>query len=273
MNADFIKNEGFLHTRNGRGFISHLATSLPKKGQIDPAVLYNAFVNTYFNPLRLVPPSNNKPKINKIFTLDDFQSSDETYCYKNIDKKFLPEIEKGNFRLGVILDYRKVEGKLWQDPAEGNTMLSIKGKEKDIFTIVTGGLNYYIFCASLTENKDSLLVNNFGEVKLKIHIKQFAESITRSINARTYFIQKLKYSDAKSFQIDLPGLSLPDNLDGLDDITFEELIKCSSFPSLFVKPTYFENENEVRIAFEMDKNVSTPITINDKEALNSLSVI
>jgi hypothetical protein len=54
---------------------------------------------------------------------------------------------------------------------------------------------------------------------------------------------------------------------------FEIIKKHLVYPSLFVKPEYFEIENEVRLIFEMNKDYKKPLRFENKQLLDYIKVM
>jgi hypothetical protein len=89
------------------------------------------------------------------------------------------------------------------------------------------------------------------------------------------------YNDLKMFRLrtlksivlsrtDPPGDFDPDLI---DDGIFDLLYKSSFLPSLFMKPTRFSIENELRLVFEMAKDVPHVLRITDKGLLRYIEII
>jgi len=57
-----------------------------------------------------------------------------------------------------------------------------------------------------------------------------------------------------------------------DDL-FEEIEQNLFLPTLFIKPEGFKSENEIRIVFEMNKDLKKPKVINNKGLLDYIKVI
>jgi len=118
------------------------------------------------------------------------------------------------------------------------------------------------------------MIEKFGNVCLKINsIKGFAEKVKKSIGAEKWEIKKVTYSDYKAYSTtqliaDLNGVN-PD----LSEEFFNYLIKYSFLPSLFCKPTRFSAESELRLTFEMDKNVKRKMQFDNLGLLNDFKII
>jgi hypothetical protein len=67
----------------------------------------------------------------------------------------------------------------------------------------------------------------------------------------------------------------PGNFDPdlIDDATFDLLYDNSFLPSLFVKPTRFSIEEELRLVFEMPKDVPDVLRTTNKGLLRHIEII
>lgn len=195
--------------------------------------------------------------------------------YKFISKATYENfLKKGKFQLGSLKFYREIENLNSRDEKEGFSNLLINSGNRSIFTSVIAGFNHYIFCGRDTNDKSNIMSNKFGDICLKIkNIKAFADKIKKSIGAKNWTIKKVTYSDFKAYSTnqlitDLKGVS-PD----LSDEFFNYLIQYSFLPSIFCKPTCFSTENELRLTFEMDKNVKKKMNFDNLGLLDQIEII
>jgi len=202
-------------------------------------------------------------------------SNDYTPFYKYVSNEVYDNyIKRGIFQLGTIEQYRNIENCLQRDVFEGHSFLNLKINNQIVSVICNSGFNYYIFCGTKSINSDSHK-EKFGEKVLYFPtVKNFAEIVCRQINAKNYYIQNVEYSTLKLYI----------NKDNINDTKIETNSILSSrffdiiqkhliYPSLFVKPELFSDENEVRIIFEMKKDVNKPSRFENKLLLNQIEVI
>lgn len=178
-------------------------------------------------------------------------------------------IKKGNWQLGCIQQYKTIENLKARDEFEGQTFIDININGHQVTSFVCCGFNYLILCGT-SERSESLHQKNFGFKELYFpNVRSVAESISRSIGAKRFFVQKVSYNSSKWFTLDS---EINNNKIDLNDIVSEpyiELInKVCLYPSLFVKPLPFEPEKEVRIVFEMPKDQKLPRQFFNKEILD-----
>jgi hypothetical protein len=198
------------------------------------------------------------------------QENDFTPFYKytspDVYNKY---IKKGNWQLGCIQQYKTIENLKARDEFEGQTFIDLNINSHQVTAFACCGFNYLILCGT-SERSESLHQDSFGSKELYFpNVRSVAESICRSIGAKRFFAQKVSYNSSKWFTLDSEINN--DKID-LEDIVSEpyiELInKLCLYPSLFVKPAPFENEKEVRIVFEMERDQKMPRQFFNKEILN-----
>ncbi len=198
--------------------------------------------------------------------------NDFTPFYKYVSNEvFENYISKGLFQLGTIEQYRTIENIKQRDEFEGHSFLNFSINNHVVSSICSSCFNYLIFCGTKTDNSMTHK-EQFGEKKLYIQdVKVFAELICKKIRAKRYFIQNIQYNTLKLYvnkrkiknpKIDVQNILTPEY--------FNLLTEHSLFPSLFVKPEAFKNENEVRIVFEMPKDIYKPLQF---ESMDLLSLI
>lgn len=180
-------------------------------------------------------------------------------------------IKKGSWQLGTIEQYRTIENSKQRDEFEGFSFLNLTINNHIVSTSVTTGFNYLIFCGTKSANS-TFHKNNFGNQVLYFpDIKSFAETICHVLNAKKYYIQNVEYNSLKFYisndkiynqYLEMNNLLTPPYF----DIINEHVL----YPSLFVKPENFEQENEVRIVFEMENDCYEPYRFEHKGLLDYL---
>lgn len=189
--------------------------------------------------------------------------------YSPIYKYLQPEvfnnyIEKGKWQLGCIQQYRTIENQKQRDEFEGYSFLNLIINNHLVSTVCNSGFNYLIFCGTYKDNS-TLHKEQFGEKKISIpNVKSFAEAIKKTINAKKYYVQKVNYDSVK---LHINRDYIYNNQISLDNILVEPFFDCLRdnllYPSLFVKPETFRQENEVRIIFEMHKDYKKPLKFDN----------
>ncbi len=189
------------------------------------------------------------------------------------DKVFKQYIQNGKWQLGNIHLYRTIENIKQRDEFEGFSFLNFNVNNHSISQVCNTGFNYLIFCG--TKSSNSIIhQEKFGSKELHFpNVKAFAERVCEIIGAKRYFVQNVEYNTLKAYShrqlIQNPTIKLNDYL--LTPEYFELLADIAIYPSLFVKPEYFRNENEVRIIFEMKKDFNRPYKFKNKQLLDLIT--
>ncbi len=160
--------------------------------------------------------------------------------------------------------------------------LLITTPEVQIFAALVSGYNFELFCGtSHLENKE-LMSTKFGRNIIRIKsARRFADSVTQIIGAKRYHFNRVAYDDLKLFKtktlnrFNFARNKLSTDFDpaAIDDKLFKFLCAKSFFASLFMKPLRFVDESELRIAFELSKDVRGCVRITDEGLLQHIEVI
>lgn len=174
-------------------------------------------------------------------------------------------IKKGEWQLGNVSQYRKIEDINRHDQHEGFFVLHLNINGFRFIQAVSAGFNCLILCC--TDLKDSAWhYTRFGEIKITIpNPNAFARAIARAIGARAWYIYKMLYTDLKTYINHSPISNNEINPKRLvSDEYIKEVYNQSLIPSVFIKPNRFKVESEVRIVFEMSKDQKCPKRISNK---------
>jgi hypothetical protein len=187
---------------------------------------------------------------------------------KYVDDYSVDYYKDGYIKLGTIQEYQTIEDSNRKDDLEGYSTIKYNLNNKDIVTSAKSGYNYLIFCATIKSNSIYHL-EKFGKNQVNINnIRTFSELIKKCVNAKSYEIQRIHYNNYKTtiFRNNLLNDKIDLNKNCLnDEYHYDLLLKLLKYPSLFIKPTNFSKEEEVRIVFEMPKDLSKPKIITHKE--------
>lgn len=190
------------------------------------------------------------------------------YISTDIFEKY---IRKGMWQLGAIEQYRTIENIKQRDEFEGYSFLNLNINNHIVSSICNTGFNYLIFCGTRS-SKSLIHKEQFGDKELYFpNAKSFADNICKAIGAKRYYIQNVQYNTLKLY-INKNKISNPD-LDVSNILTplyFDIIKEHFVFPSLFVKPESFKQENEVRIVFEMPKDYYKPLRFEHKGLLKMI---
>lgn len=240
-------NDGVKITLNGKSIIisniiggeaSNPYTNEQLKGIIK--IFFSEFDEIYKGDIYHQDGNVANPKLYKFI-------SSETY------KKY---ISKGKFQLGSLQYYREIENLKIKDRKEGLSHVILENKGHILNASVISGFDKYLFCASTGLDDMSFKKGNFGDYVMEIaNVRSFSEAVSKSIGAKKWTVKKVFYSDYKAykmiFQEDI-GLDL--NILFKPELV-EKLITVSEMPSVFGKPYSFKPEEEIRIAFDLGKDV------------------
>ena len=276
MTRRFIKDVGFEYIHNNKSVIVQLISVTKENIHFDEKDLKNMIriTSNYFDSI-----SNDKITDTELFGklhVEEYNLNvNGLSFYKFISKETYDNfLKKGKFQLGSLKRYREIENLNSRDEKEGFSNLLIKSGKRSIFTSVIAGFNHYILCGTDSFVESLNMSKKFGDICIKItNIRSFAEKVKKSIGDKSWAIKKVTYSDFKSYSAnqvinDLKGVS-PD----LSEEFFNYLIQFSFLPSIFCKPTRFANENELRLTFEMDKNVQKKMNFDNLGLLDQIEII
>jgi hypothetical protein len=167
---------------------------------------------------------------------------------------------------------------------EGLSNIAISTRKHLFGVSLASGYNFGIFCGTFSLNRRSEMSRRFGPRIIKIaNLKGFAEEAQSLLGARRYYFNRVVYNDLKMFRIrtlKLIRLSRTEptgNFDPhlIDGAIFDLLYESSFLPSLFMKPTRFSVEEELRLVFEMPKDVPPPHVLRrtDKALLKYIELL
>lgn len=276
MKKRFIKNVGFEYFHDNNSIIVQLLSITKENVMFDEKDLRNMITITgnYFDSVS--KKTSIKSELFGNLNIEEYDLEiDGLSFYKFIKKDvFENYYKKGKFQLGSIQLYREIENNNIRDEKEGFSNLLIRSNNRHIFTSVISGYNHYIFCGTDSFNETTVLTERFGDVCVRIkNVKSFAEKIKKSIGAKSWQIKKVTYSDFKAYSTiqeikNLNGIN-PD----LSDEFFKYLIDFSFLPSVYCKPLRFSDESEIRITFDMGRNVKKKLHFDNLGLLEYFEVI
>jgi hypothetical protein len=207
----------------------------------------------------------------------------DTEFFKFVDDRTLNDfILKGHFQFGSIQYYRDIENQNAKDGREGLASLVITTPEVQIVAALVSGYNFGIFCGTAGLENKELMSAKFGRNIIRIKsARRFADSVAQIIGAKRYHFNRVAYDDLKLFKTKTLNrfnfarnkLSTDFEPAAIDDKLFKFLCDRSFLPSLFMKPRRFQDESEIRIAFELSKDIPGCVRITDQGLLQHLGII
>jgi hypothetical protein len=218
-----------------------------------------------------------------IITADHFPDPKDIEFYKYLPDRSLDYYRGGSFQFGSIKYYRSIEQQNSKDTMEGLSNIAIKTPKRLHCMSLASGYNFGIFCGTSNLNRRREMSERFGPRIIKIaNIRRFAEEVQSLLGATGFYFNHVIYDDLKMFRartlksFDLVKTDAPnDNFDPqvIDDAVFDLLYDITFFPSLFMKPTRFSVEQELRLTFEMSKDVPDVLKITNKNLLKYIEII
>ncbi len=195
--------------------------------------------------------------------------------YKFIHKETYDNyIKKGKFQLGSLQYYREIEKNDSRDEKEGFSNLIIKSGNRQILTSVISGFNKYVFCGTHSLEQQESMAKSFGGYVMKIdNIHSFAEKVLKAIGADEWLVNKVCYTDYKAYSAEIQPINFSGVSSDLSDELFNILYQLSESPSVFSKPTRFNDEQELRLAFTMRKDVKTTFNFDSLGLLDYIEII
>jgi hypothetical protein len=217
----------------------------------------------------------NKENDGLILQSEDFPEFRNQSLFKYVPEPVVKNyILKGSFQLGSINYYRQTENQKIQDKLEGYSNIVINSNQRQLNITLTSGFNFYIFCGTICSNVNNQMSSKFGQKIIEIpNILAFAKAVQKSIGAIRFYINRVQYADLKIFNIndnsfDVEAATSPD----INENVFNRLYNYSFLPSLFVKPSGFSPEKEIRIVFEMPRDTKKIIRISNKGLLHYIKI-
>lgn len=277
MKSSFIPDEGQVHVVHGRSIRMHmLARTKPSVRLTDEKLRALAqHSETYFHAVR--DDHFELSGYPRVWTGSDFPGLDDISATKRISRHVFERfVSKGTFVLGSLLGYRAVENPAARDKREGMALLCAEVWSSDAYAFVTSGMNFGIFCASGDDANLGVVAGNFGEIELRIpSLRRFASAVAKDVGAQSFRISRVVYDDLKIFR----APRLPDAIGDLGlfgtNVTAEQqlwLHQQALAPSLFLKPTKFAAEAEVRVVFEFDRDLPRPRVWRNKSLLDLIEI-
>jgi hypothetical protein len=131
---------------------------------------------------------------------------------------------KGQFQLGTNEYYRTAENERIRDIQEGFTTLLIETKDRQVYSSVIGGKNYYVYCMTEQETSETSMQSSFGQSLVKItSLRSFARAIAKSLGAKNFHMYKINYSDRKFFSFTVPQYEVGEFEPTIFDDLFNEI--------------------------------------------------
>jgi hypothetical protein len=281
---EFEANVGHRFFKDEVSLLLHASARFRQDAIVTNSHLFNFFkqINKYLQNVGAYEAE--REGISDLLTAEHFPAPKEVEFYKFLPERLLKYYLDGSFQFGSIRYYRDIEQQNSKDSMEGLSNIAIKTRKHLFGMSLASGYNFGIFCGTSNLSKRSEMSERFGPRIIKIaNLTNFAKEVRSLLGAKRYYFNNVIYNDLKMFRIKtMNSISLsrtepPGNFDPdlVDDVVFDLLYDNSFLPSLFMKPTRFSIEDELRLVFEMPKDIPPPHVIRkmDKAPLKHIEII
>jgi hypothetical protein len=277
---EFEPDAGYRFFKDEVSILLHSAARFRQGAIVTNVDLFNFFRHLNRFLQRVGAYEVERQGVSDLMRADDFQSFKEIAFYKFMPEKTLEYYLRGSFQFGSVQYYRTIEQQNSKDAMEGLSNIAIKTPQHLFAMSLASGHNFGIFCGTSSLGRQDEMSKRFGPRIIKItNLKNFAEDMQRLLGAKRFYFNHVIYNDLKLFRTETPKpIHLPsDKFDPrvVDDAIFDLLYEASFLSSLFMKPTRFSIEEELRLVFEMPKDVPPPhvLRLTDTDLLNHIEVI
>jgi len=257
---------GHRFSKDDVSLILHFYMKFKREAGVANLDLYQLFKATNQLLADLGTYDNEGQTLNEPLRRHSFANLKDVSFYKFIPASVVDYYQSGSLQLGSIQYYRDIENQNSKDRMEGLSNILFHGKDRYAMSLASG-YNFGIFCGTSTRDHSAKMSKQFGAKLIKIvDLPAFAEEVRAILKAKRYYFNHVKYSDLKLFRVrtmkkldfavDDPSRDFDPSK--VTDAIFDLLYKESFLPSLFMKPTRFSGENELRLVFEMPHDVPHP---------------
>ena len=265
---EFEPDAGYRFFKDEVSLLLHSAARFRQTAVATNNDLFNLFKETNKFLERVGAYEAERQGASDLMTADHFPDRNkEVEFYKFLPEKSLEYYLEGAFQFGSIEYYRSIEQQSSKDSMEGLANVAIRTPKHLFGMSLASGYNFGIFCGTAALNKRDEMSKKFGPRIIKIsNLKGFAEEAQTLLGSKRVYFNHVVYNDLKMFRtktlksIRLSRTEPPGNFDPqlIDDAIFDLLYDDSFLPSLFMKPTRFSIEEELRLVFEMPKDIAPP---------------
>lgn len=279
----FQSDEGFRFYRDELSLLLHAAVRFKQSAIVTNIDLFHLFEQ--LNKFLQFVGAYDREKIEarNLISAEHFVDLQEPTFYKFLPDSSAKYVKDDSFQFGSIRYYRDIEQQQSKDSLEGLANIAFKTPKHLVCMSLASGYNFAIFCGTATLDRRNEMGKKFGPNIIRIRkLKDFAEAVRVQIGAKRFYFNQVIYDDLKLFRhptlksipLNRPGAP-NDNFDPslIDERIFDLLYDASFLPSLFMKPTRFSGEQELRLVFELDRDVRDPIRITKKGLLKYVDFI
>jgi hypothetical protein len=250
-------DRGFRFTKGEVSLLLHAAARFRQTAAVTDVDLFNLFKRINKFLINVGAYEDERLVTSAPMDADHFSDINNAVFYKFLPESSLQYYVHGSFQFGSIQKYRTIEQQNSKDSMEGLCNIAIKTRKRLFGMSLASGYNFGIFCGTSTLNRRDEMTERFGPRIIKIvHLREFAEEAKQLLNAQRFYFNLVVYDDLKMFRTKtLKSIRLSRDGPLIDDRVFDLLYDKSFLPSLFMKPTRFSMEEELRLVFEMPQDV------------------
>lgn len=256
---EFLPRVGFRYIGDGRSIVL-AATSISKPGVFladEDLFKFGRRIQDYFDGTGGFGEHAYEP--HRVFADGDFRTFDEKYVYKFMSEDTYEKyLRKGSILLSSLRRFREFEEQ--GDPAgdrfEGRSFCAYAVGGRELLAATLSGFDTFIFSSTRDLREAEEMSRKFGSVILRINLIPFARELSRQIGQVHAEIRLVRYSDLKLHRSSLPIRSVAGFPPNLTAALARALRHRGRLPALFGKPRRFASEREVRISFQMPKDVA-----------------
>jgi len=264
----FEPNAGYRFFRNEVSVLLHAAARFKRDAVVTNIDLFNFFrrLNRFLEDVGAYEFERQGPS--KLMAAENFSDlKSDAVFYKFMSDSTLNHLMSGSFHLGSIAYYRNIEKQNSKDAMEGLANIAFQAPGNVFGLSLASGYNFGILCGTSKLDRRAEMSDRFGPRIIKItNLRRFAEELKALFGAKRFYYNQVVYNDIKLFRaktlktIRLSSQEPPGNFEPslINEAIFDLLYETSFHPSLFMKPTRFAIEEELRLVFEMPTDVPPP---------------
>ena len=281
---EFEANSGYRFFKDGVSILLQVASRFRQGTIVTNKDLFHDFQRINKALQDMGAYDGERQGVSNLMTANHFPPHKGREFYKFLPERSLDYYKEGSFQFGSIQYYRSIEQQNSKDSMEGLSNLAIKTPRHLFGMSLASGYNFALFCGTSTLSRREQMSARFGPRIIRIaNLQLFAQAVQSLLGAKKFYFNKVVYNDLKMFRIKtlktvrLSRTEPPGNFDPqlIDEAIFDLLYGNSFLPSLFMKPTRFSIEEELRLVFETPEDVPPPhvLIMKEKALLKHVEII
>jgi hypothetical protein len=273
VRCEFERDAGFRFSKGNISLLLHAVARFRQTAVVTNYDHFNFFkaTNKFLQSVGAYDREQTLP--GALLQPNHFPDLEDAQFYKFVREQDLAYYNEGSFQFGSIQYYRAIEHQSSKDAMEGLANVAIKTPSHLFGMSLASGYNFGIFCGTADLRQQDEMSAKFGPRIIRIaNLRAFAEETKALLGARRFYFNRVVYDDLKIFRVEtLKSIDLDQPL--ISDAVFDLLYDNSFLPSLFMKPTRFAVEEELRLVFEMADDVPKVLPLIDKNLSKRIELI